>query len=303
MKYDDISRYINNILEAPPTVPNAPINVIADISGISGQANVRWTAPLFNGGRDITSYSVTSSPPEGLVSINFTQRTAVVTQLTDGSNYTFTVKAINLVGISSGTVTNQVIPYTKPSAPQNLTGIPGSGFIDLSWNAPLSTGGRDISSYIIQKSIDSTTWTIDSSTNTTTWFKQITGLTNSTRYYFRVYAINIASNGLSSNVVTIIQPVSTQTEAQAAQLAQAMESTQVANAQAEATGAPYSQALTQPTQVSTSTPAPAPFFPPPVLPPPPPPPPSPPPPPPPPPPPARRGVSAFPGLGGRGRGR
>jgi hypothetical protein len=204
-----------NILGAAPTVPTAPTNVIANVSGISAQANVRWTAPLSNGEKDISSYSVISNPVGGIVTINFTQRTAVVTGLTDGSNYTFTVKAKNLVGDSSGCVSNQVMPYTKPSAPQNLIGISGGGFVDLSWNAPLSTGGRNISSYIIQKSIDSFNWNIDSSTNAITRFKRVSDLSNSTTYYFKVYAKNLAGDSSSSNVVTIIQSAQTKAPAPA----------------------------------------------------------------------------------------
>ena len=181
-------------------IPNAPTDVIADVSGFSGQANVRWTAPVSNNGTDISSYTVISSPAGGFPTYNFEARTAIVDSLTNGTGYTFTVIATNVVGASPASIasTPAVIPYTVPSAP-TLTAVAGNGLVDLSWNAP-SSNGRDISSYVIQTSPDSIAWTTDSSTNATTRFKQITGLTNGTLYYFRVYAINLAGNGLLSNV-------------------------------------------------------------------------------------------------------
>jgi len=135
----------------------------------------------------------------GIVSI--TNTTAVITGLTDGSNYTFTVKANNLAGESTGTVSNEVIPYTVPNAP-TITATPGNGLVDLSWNEP-NNNGRDISSYIIQTSTDLSNW-LNSSTNASTRFIRISNLSNGIIYYFRVYARNLAGDGSSSNVVTEI---------------------------------------------------------------------------------------------------
>jgi hypothetical protein len=94
------------------TIPNLPVelveNIYADntihiidasqnnyyfkISSYTTQANLSWDAPTSNG-LTITSYNVITSPAGGTVTINFAARTATVTNLTNGTVYTFTVTA------------------------------------------------------------------------------------------------------------------------------------------------------------------------------------------------------------------
>ena len=78
----------------PRTIFDAPTGVKA-IAGDT-EATVNWTAPIYNGGSPITSYTVTSSPggltaktPDG------TTTNATVTGLTNDTPYTFTVVATN----------------------------------------------------------------------------------------------------------------------------------------------------------------------------------------------------------------
>ena len=70
---------------------------------------------------------------------------------------------------------------------------------------PASNGGSAITDYIIQRSPNGTTgWvTINDGVRTTTTYT-VTGLTNGTRYYFRVLARNAAGIGAASNVVNAI---------------------------------------------------------------------------------------------------
>lgn len=96
----------------PLTVPGAPTNVSA--SAGNGQTTITFTAPSDNGGSPITGYVVTSSP--GNITATGTGTTITVTGLTNGTTYTFTVKALNSVGNGAdSTASNAVTPY-RPSS-------------------------------------------------------------------------------------------------------------------------------------------------------------------------------------------
>jgi len=105
----------------PATVPDAP--TIGTATAGDGQASVSFTAPVLNGGSDITGYTVTSNP--GGFTGTGTYSPIVVTGLTNGTAYTFTVTATNGAGTSvASEASNSVTPLLRPT----ITGIsPTSG--------------------------------------------------------------------------------------------------------------------------------------------------------------------------------
>jgi hypothetical protein len=97
---------------APTTIPEAPTQVTAIAS--DGYAMVSFQPPAHNGGSPITHYEVTSSP--GSIVATGTTNTITVTGLTNGTTYTFTVKAINSIGASdSSNASNAVVPAAVSS--------------------------------------------------------------------------------------------------------------------------------------------------------------------------------------------
>jgi|LakMenEpi03Aug12_release.lakeMendotaPanAssembly.Ray.scaffolds.fasta_scaffold21095_2 hypothetical protein len=101
-----------NIIGSYIEPPNAPTNVIATAGNTT--ANLSWTAPVSNGGTDILSYSVISSPSGGIAAINFAARTATVSGLINGTSYTFTVVATNIAGTSSPSVASTSVTPIAP---------------------------------------------------------------------------------------------------------------------------------------------------------------------------------------------
>nr|WP_154890261.1 S-layer homology domain-containing protein [Paenibacillus xylanexedens] len=97
----------NQANATPATVPAAPTNVLA-VAG-NGEATVTFTAPTENGGSPITGYEVTDS--SGNAVTTGAASPIVITGLTNGTSYTFTVKAINGLGKSTASAnSNAVIP-------------------------------------------------------------------------------------------------------------------------------------------------------------------------------------------------
>lgn len=128
------------------TIPDPPTGVSATVG--DGTADVSWTAPINNGGSDITGYDV-SSVPAGCV-LWATSSPAHCTGLTNGVSYTFVVVAVNAEGSSTGSdpstavVPDQtpVITSLDPSSGYqgNSVTITGTGFDP---NATVSIGGID----------------------------------------------------------------------------------------------------------------------------------------------------------------
>ncbi|MGG4146742.1 S-layer homology domain-containing protein, partial [Paenibacillus algorifonticola] len=106
----------NHTSATSSTIPEAPANVSA-VAG-NGQAVITFTAPTDNGGSAITGYEVIASP--GNISVIGGASPITLTGLTNGTSYTFTVKAINGAGRSSASAeSNAVIPAASntPSQP------------------------------------------------------------------------------------------------------------------------------------------------------------------------------------------
>ena len=102
----------NAVTPTQDTAPSAPSNVTA--APATSQALVTWTAPNSNGS-PITGYTVTpyiGSAAQTPFQVNSGSATSAdVTGLTNGSNYTFTVKATNAIGTSpESTASGQVTP-------------------------------------------------------------------------------------------------------------------------------------------------------------------------------------------------
>lgn len=84
--------------------------------------------------------------------------------------------------------------FTVPDAPVNVTASPGHESVELSWDAPMSDGGAEISSYAIMHAPTGTDdWTVVTETSETS--AVATDLDNGTEYMFRVAAKNEAGMG------------------------------------------------------------------------------------------------------------
>ena len=180
-------------------VPTAPTGVSA-VAG-NHQASVSFTAPSSDGGSTITSYTVKSAP--GGVSATCPGSPCVVTGLTNGTAYVFTVHATNANGDSPESAASaSITPAAQPGQPTGVTAVAGAGQATVSFTAPASNGGAAILSYTVTSAPGGLTATCPGSPCA------VTGLTNGTAYTFTVHATNAVGNSAESSASAGVTPLS-----------------------------------------------------------------------------------------------
>ncbi len=137
-----------SIAVTPMTVPNAPANAIATAG--NAQALVTFSRPIIDGGSAITGYTVTSTPAGGVDgnagSLGFSH---TITGLANGTAYTFTATANNMVGTSAPSVASNSIMPAIPvvRTPPQLTYRVGPTRSVIPVSAPFVPPGPRVLSY------------------------------------------------------------------------------------------------------------------------------------------------------------
>ena len=175
--------------DVPLGPPGAPS--ITSASAGNGQATVAFTPPASNGGSAITSYSVTSSP--GGVTGTGATSPIVVSPLSDGVSYTFTVVASNGVGTSSASAASAAVtPIGAPAAPAITSVAAGAGTATVAFTTPASNGSP-VTSYTVTSIPGGFTATGAASPLV------VGGLTDGQSYTFTVTATNAAGTSAASS--------------------------------------------------------------------------------------------------------
>jgi formylglycine-generating enzyme required for sulfatase activity len=137
---------------------------------------------------DFAEVRITWTPEDGgsqPVTVQPGTESATITGLTNGTEYTFTLKTVDTAGNASSGVTTVATPAAPPSAPSNLQlSVVSDTQIDLSWtdNAANETG------FEIER--DGTVVASDVAADTESYSD--TGLSSNTSYDYRVRAVNAA---------------------------------------------------------------------------------------------------------------
>jgi uncharacterized protein (TIGR02145 family) len=189
------TNYGNEIIfttSAPPsTVPGAP--TIGMATAGTAKSTITFTAPASNGGSSITGYKVTSSP--GGFTSSGSRSPIIVSGLTNGTAYTFTVIAKNANGNSlPSSASNSVIP-TAP-----VTDIDGNVYNTVTigtqtWMAENLKTTKYNDKTAIPNVTDSTAW-INLTTPSYCWYNN-----DETTYkgtygaLYNWYVVDSASNG------------------------------------------------------------------------------------------------------------
>ncbi len=185
------------VAPADTTAPSAPASLTATAG--NGQVQVAWNAATDNVA--VTGYrvyrgSTLVASPTGTSWTN--------TGLTNGTSYSYTVKAIDAAGnLSAASNTATATPVapadtTAPSAPASLTATAGNGQVQVAWNA--ATDNVAVTGYRVYRGS-----TLVASPTGTSWTN--TGLTNGTSYSYTVKAIDAAGNLSAASNTASATPV------------------------------------------------------------------------------------------------
>ena len=202
--------YTVSVLLNAPAVPRAPgPPTVRDVTAGNQTVTISWSPPVSDGGSPITGYVVTpyiggaAQPPVTFDSIATTE---IVTGLTNGVSYTFTVAAMNALGTGpQSAASNAVTPATVPGGPTIGQAIATDRIVTVQWGPPASDGGSPIVGYVVMPYIDNAPQSPVTFMSTATT-ETIKGLTNGVTYSFTVAAINAAGTGPESAHSNFVTP-------------------------------------------------------------------------------------------------
>ncbi|MSV61056.1 MAG: hypothetical protein F2901_06755, partial [Actinobacteria bacterium] len=201
-KYSDPSDAVT-----PRMLPSAPTQVSA-IADKLGNIDVKWSAPNANGAA-ITDYVIQSCAAKVCTTFDdgtSTTTSVQVSKLPLGVAVTFQVAAVNAAGTGEySSPSNEVVPASPPGAPTGLDGTPDNTFVNLTWTAPVVTGGFAISDYVVQVCTGGSCVVANDGNSPNTTAK-IIGLKNGTAYTFTVAAVNSIGTGAASEASRAITP-------------------------------------------------------------------------------------------------
>ncbi|MDQ1379756.1 MAG: hypothetical protein QOJ71_475, partial [Actinomycetota bacterium] len=192
-------RPATTLQNTPPFPPRA-----FSVTGASGQATLKWTAPLTNGGSNILDYSAVvqdgsnTLPP---VTFGAAATSGTVTGLTNGRTYAIHLVARNGVGDGMPSITIAV-NVGAPTAPTAVSASPGSTSATVRWSPPTTNNGSAVTGYTVTAYSGFSPVT-SKSFPATARSGVIPGLQSARKYSFDVVATNARGAGVRASTPII----------------------------------------------------------------------------------------------------
>ena len=182
------------------TVPAAPMGFTA-VAG-NAQVALNWTASSGATGYYVKRSTTSGGPYTQIATQAATNDTD--TGLTNGTKYFYVVSAYNSAGQSANSAEVNATPVLPPpAAPTGLAAAAGNAQVSLSWTASATA-----TSYHVKRSTSSGAETQIAAPTSTSYTD--TGLSNGTKYFYKVSAVNSGGESANSPEVsaTPVAPVS-----------------------------------------------------------------------------------------------
>jgi Ca2+-binding RTX toxin-like protein len=198
----------SNAVTPQATVPAAP-TLAAPVAG-DRQVALSWTGPP-DGGSPLTGFRVRvidEAGGETVRTVNAGSTSLVVSGLTNGSTYWFSVAATNALGVGpESPLSTGVVPATLPAAPSIGSATGGNASALVRWSPPVDTGGLAVSGYRVRV-VDAAGNQVGALRNANAAARTltVTGLTNGSRYRFRVAAVTPMGTGPMSALSNAVTP-------------------------------------------------------------------------------------------------
>ena len=179
----------SDTVSATPLIA-APTGLTAEAG--DGQVKLSWDDPVNS---DISGYEVSSNGGTNYSTISGSDANTTgdtVTGLTNGTTYSFAVRAVN-----GAAAMVDATPLAVPAKPTTFAAAPGDGEVRLSWDDP---GNSSISGY--ELSIDGGEFAAIGGSDASTTGDTVDNLSNGTAYSFAVRAVNASGEGASSDTVS-----------------------------------------------------------------------------------------------------
>jgi len=197
-----LAQSFEQVIDAP-TAPDAPTSVAAAPGNAS--VTLQWHAPATDGGSPLTGYVVTpyvGTSAKTAHPFDSTATTESITELANGTAYTFRVAAKNAIGTGAQSAASSAIAAGTPLSPTAAVAIPGNGTARVQWTVPASSNGSPITGYVVAAYHGATLAQSVAVGVGTHW--TLTGLANGATYTFKVAARNARGASHAAATVPIV---------------------------------------------------------------------------------------------------